>query len=47
VKIVEEAVCISSAEADTVIRAELEKLGESRFSLARGPPNHWTDDSTT
>jgi hypothetical protein len=30
-KIVEEAVCISSAEADAVIRAELEKLGADHF----------------
>jgi hypothetical protein len=34
-KIVEEAVCISSAEADAVIRAELEKLGLDRFPDAR------------
>jgi hypothetical protein len=34
-KIVEEAVCISSAEADAVIRAELEKLGEPHFAGTR------------
>jgi hypothetical protein len=34
-RIVDEAVCISSAEADAVIRAELEKLGMDRFPDAR------------
>jgi hypothetical protein len=31
-KIVDNAVCISSAEADALIRAELEKLGELHFA---------------
>jgi hypothetical protein len=35
-RIVDEAVCISSAEADAVIRAELEKLGMDRFPDTRG-----------
>jgi hypothetical protein len=34
-KIVDEAVCISSAEADAVIKAELEKLGEPHFHDTR------------
>jgi hypothetical protein len=34
-KIVDEANCISSAEADVVIRAELEKLGADRFPDTR------------
>jgi hypothetical protein len=34
-KIVDETVCISSAEADAVIRAELEKLGADRFPDTR------------
>jgi hypothetical protein len=34
-KIVEEAVCISSAEADAVIRAELEKSAEPHFHDTR------------
>jgi hypothetical protein len=34
-KIVDEAVCISSAEADAVMKAELDKLGTDRFSGTR------------
>ena len=42
-KIVEEAVCISSAEAKAVIEAELEKRGEPQFPGTR-LADHWAQD---